>query len=63
MLEHVADDEAFVRQAAALLAPGGIAIFTVDFSERYPETGLRPAADQRLYTQHDLRTRLMGVYT
>jgi SAM-dependent methyltransferase len=61
VLEHVADDEAFVRQAAALLAPGGIAIFTVDFSERYPETGSRPAADQRLYTQRDLQTRLMGV--
>jgi SAM-dependent methyltransferase len=61
VLEHVADDEAFVRQAGALLAPGGIAIFTVDFSERYPETGLRPAANQRLYTQHDLRTRLLGV--
>ncbi|TDQ31974.1 methyltransferase domain-containing protein [Phyllobacterium brassicacearum] len=61
VLEHVPDDEAFVRQAAALLAPDGIAIFTVDFSERYPETGLRPAADQRLYTQHDLQSRLMGL--
>jgi SAM-dependent methyltransferase len=61
VLEHVVDDQSFVRQAAALLAPGGIAIFTVDFSERYPETRLRPAADQRLYTQHDLRTRLMEV--
>jgi SAM-dependent methyltransferase len=59
VLEHVPDDEAFVRQTAALLAPGGVAVFTVDFSERYPETGLRPAADQRLYTTWDLRGRLM----
>jgi SAM-dependent methyltransferase len=59
VLEHVPDDEAFVRQAAALLAPGGIAVFTVDFSERYLETGQRPAADQRLYTARDLHGRLL----
>lgn len=59
VLEHVPDDEAFVRQAAALLVPGGIAVFTVDFSERYPETGRCPAADRRLYTARDLRGRLL----
>lgn len=61
VLEHVADDENFVRQAAALLSPSGYAIFTVDFSNRYPETGQRPAADHRLYTSRDLTDRLMAV--
>jgi SAM-dependent methyltransferase len=61
VLEHVADDEAFVRQAAALLAVDGVAVFTVDFSSRFPDTGQCPAADHRLYTAKDLSDRLMGV--
>ena len=61
VLEHVPDDETFVRQAAELLAPGGVAIFTVDYNNTFPEHGKMPQADRRLYTTHDLRHRLMGV--
>lgn len=61
VLEHVPDDAMFVRMLADLLAPGGIAILTVDFSELYPEHGRKPAADCRLYTTFDLRERLMAV--
>ncbi len=61
VLEHVENDEIFVRQAADLLAPGGTAVFTVDYSRRCPVTQQRPNADYRLYTTEDLRDRLMGV--
>lgn len=61
VLEHVEDDSAFMRMVADLLAPGGIAIFTVDFSDRYPVDGRKPAVDRRLYTIADLRERLMAV--
>jgi len=61
VLEHVEIDDMFVRTIANLLAPGGVAIFTVDFSNLYPLTGRKPAADQRLYTTYDIRDRLMSV--
>ena len=61
VLEHVLDDEAFVRMAGELLSLGGIAVFTVDFSNQYPRTGVRPAADYRLYTSKDLRHRLAAM--
>lgn len=59
VLEHVENDEQFIAMVANLLAPGGTAIFTVDFSERYVETGVKPGADYRLYTSTDLIGRLM----
>jgi hypothetical protein len=59
VLEHVADDDTFVRILGDLLAPEGVAILTVDFSNRYAEHGLKPGVDCRLYTTHDLRDRLM----
>jgi SAM-dependent methyltransferase len=59
VLEHVEDDRRFMRMIGDLLAPGGIAIFTVDFSERYPTSGQKPVVDFRLYTNHDLNDRLM----
>jgi SAM-dependent methyltransferase len=35
VLEHVTDDQPLVRMAVDLLAPNGIAVFTVDFAEDY----------------------------
>jgi SAM-dependent methyltransferase len=59
VLEHVEDDEQFVRMIADLLAPNGTAIFTVDFSERHADTRMKPGGDYRLYTSTDLSDRLM----
>ena len=61
VLEHVEDDEGFVRMVADLLAPDGIAIFTVDFSNGYPADPRKPAIDRRLYNTRDLRDRLMAI--
>ena len=61
VLEHVEDDEGFVRMVADLLAPDGIAIFTVDFSNSYPADARKPTIDRRLYNARDLRERLMAT--
>lgn len=61
VLEHVEDDETFMRMVADLLAPDGVAVFTVDFSNLYPEHGRKPSVDYRLYTSHDLGHRLMAA--
>ncbi len=59
VLEHVENDEQFMAMVANLLAPSGTAIFTIDFSERYPQTRVKPGGDYRLYTSTDLTHRLM----
>jgi SAM-dependent methyltransferase len=61
VLEHVPDDRAFVRTLAALLAPGGVAILTVDFSNAYPMHGLKPDADHRLYTKKHLLDLMAAI--
>ena len=61
VLEHVEDDEGFVRMVADLLAPDGIAVFTVDFSNSYPADARKPTIDRRLYNARDLRERLMAT--
>jgi SAM-dependent methyltransferase len=61
VLEHVEDDLLFMRNIGDLLAPGGVAILTVDFSNRYPVTGRKPTMDVRLYTTFDIRDRLMSA--
>lgn len=61
VLEHVADDELFMRMAADLLAPEGIAIFTVDFADAYRVGDPVPRADERFYTTQDISERLMPV--
>ena len=59
VLEHVRDDELFVRHVAELLAPGGVAIFTVDFRDDYVEGMPMPSVDFRLYSGRDIIERLM----
>jgi hypothetical protein len=61
VLEHVQDDERFVRQICGLLRPGGVAILTCDFNDRYRPGAPRPTVDYRLYTEHDLQVRLGQV--
>jgi SAM-dependent methyltransferase len=61
VLEHVRDDQPFVRMAADLLAPNGIAVFTVDFAESYVNGDKTPQADERFYTTNDIGGRLMSA--
>ena len=61
VLEHVADDQTFVRMAADLLAPGGFAVFTLDFAEAYVDGDKIPNADERFYTTEHIRGRLMAA--
>ncbi len=59
MIEHVQDDELFVRQIADLLAPGGVGLLTCDYNNLYkPGDPLIPG-DYRFYTQKDLITRIL----
>jgi SAM-dependent methyltransferase len=59
VIEHVPDDEQFVTHIANLLAPGGVAVLTCDFNDQYKPGDLKPTEDQRLYTQEDLKGRLL----
>ena len=59
VIEHVEDDEGFVRDIADLLKPGGIAILTCDFHNDYVKGFAIPSVDCRFYTKNDLLVRLM----
>jgi SAM-dependent methyltransferase len=61
VLEHVENDERFMAQIAGLLAPGGIAILTCDYNDRYKPGDRIPAEDFRLYTQKDFKKRLLPL--
>lgn len=61
VIEHVQDDELFIDQICKLLKPGGYGILTCDFNNDYKEGDNKPAEDYRLYTKHDLLTRLNKV--
>jgi tetratricopeptide (TPR) repeat protein len=61
VLEHVEDDVTFVRMVGDLLSIGGIAIFTVDFSNSHTRNSNKPTADWRLYNSDDLRQRLTSI--
>ena len=61
VIEHIADDEQFVRDIDALLAPGGVGVLTCDFNDTYRPGDRVPLEDRRFYTQHDLRERLLSV--
>jgi SAM-dependent methyltransferase len=59
VIEHVPDDERFIRDIAYLLKPGGTAILTCDFHNSYTKGFDIPAVDYRFYTQCDILERLM----
>jgi radical SAM superfamily enzyme YgiQ (UPF0313 family) len=54
VIEHVDDDEQFVRQIASLLRPGGVMVLTCDFNDAYVPGMKKPTVDKRLYTRADL---------
>jgi SAM-dependent methyltransferase len=61
VLEHVRNDELFVTQIAELLSPGGVVILTVDFNDQFKPGDCIPQEDFRLYTQKDLKDRLLPL--
>ncbi len=61
VIEHVEKDELFITQIASLLAPGGVAILTVDFNDQYKPGAPIPHEDFRLYTQKDFKERLLPL--
>jgi len=60
VLEHVKDDEKFVRQIADLLVPGGVGVLTCDFKEGYKTGDPVIDSDYRFYTKADLLNRVLG---
>jgi SAM-dependent methyltransferase len=61
VIEHDPDDESFIKCVADLLAPGGVAVITCDYKDGWKPGEPKPAVDARLYTQHDLRDRLLPL--
>lgn len=61
VIEHVRNDELFVKQIAELLAPGGTAILTCDYRDQYKLGDQIPQEDFRLYTQKDFLERLLPL--
>jgi len=61
VIEHDPDDESFVECIAGLLAPGGVAIITCDYKDGWKSGDPKPECDVRLYTQNDLRDRLLPL--
>lgn len=59
VIEHIPDDEHFVRDIAYLIKPGGIAILTCDFHNSYSKGFEIPSVDCRFYTKSDITDRLM----
>jgi SAM-dependent methyltransferase len=60
VIEHVLDDEEFIKDISFLLKPGGYAIITCDYKDQYQPGDDIPDVDFRFYTQRDLKKRLMG---
>lgn len=60
VLEHVNEDQQFMRQMADLLAPGGVGILTCDFKEGYKVGDPVIGGDYRFYTKQDLLQRILG---
>jgi hypothetical protein len=63
VIEHVEEDELFVKQISELLAPGGIGIITCDFHDQWkPEDGIF-STSFRFYTRQSLKERLIPSLT
>lgn len=59
VIEHDPDDERFVKCINDLLALNGTAVITCDYKENWKPGDLKPGVDARLYTQQDLKHRLL----
>jgi hypothetical protein len=61
VIEHDPNDESFIKCIGELLAPGGIAVLTCDYDDRWEPGKPKPDVDVRLYTQCDLKERLLPL--
>ena len=59
VIEHVKDDEKFIKDINYLLKVGGYGILTCDFKDDYKVGDDIPEEDCRLYTRKDLNERLL----
>jgi SAM-dependent methyltransferase len=59
VIEHVENDEEFIKDICNLLDKDGIAVLTMDFNDTYStrhrHTSHKPAEDYRLYTLNDYK--------
>jgi SAM-dependent methyltransferase len=61
VIEHVEDDETFVRQIADLTRPGGHVILTMDFKPDWQPGMPKPQGDYRLYSVADVARLLHAM--
>nr|MBA4167353.1 class I SAM-dependent methyltransferase [Chitinophagaceae bacterium] len=61
VIEHDPDDGSFIACISDLLSPGGVAILTCDYNNQWKPGDLKPTVDERLYTKHDLKERLLPL--
>ncbi len=61
VLEHVKDDEQFLRDMVRAMKIGGTGILTMDFKDDYKNGDPLPYSNVRFYTKKDLYIRLKGV--
>jgi len=52
VIEHVPDDEQFIKDICSLLSPGGYGVITMDYRNA---PGNKPVEDYRLYTESDYK--------
>lgn len=61
VVEHVEDDEAFVRQIAELTRPDGLVVLTMDFDPDWQLGMPKPSEDCRLYAARDVARLLRAM--
>jgi len=59
VIEHVEQDEQFIKDIAYLVRNGGYGILTCDYNDKYKKGDDIPSVDFRFYTMYDLKERLM----
>jgi 2-polyprenyl-3-methyl-5-hydroxy-6-metoxy-1,4-benzoquinol methylase len=63
VIEHVSDDEQFVRDLVAMAAPGGAIVLTCDFRDDWTPDQQKPSSSFRIYTSRDMDRLLAAMGT
>ena len=61
VIEHVRDDETFVADMVAMLAPGGYAVLTCDYNDSWTPDQPKPSTDVRIYTRQDMQRLIAAM--